>query len=133
MAPNETGMTDPTTPVGVVLPITDANYSDLLDTVREPILMAFMSENHSTCRALRPVLTKLATERAGRLTVGSIDVASNPATTRAWGVTWVPVILLINRGVLQRVLRGVRPYARLIQEIDEMMPVATQNRYVGLL
>jgi thioredoxin 1 len=118
-----------------VVPVTDATYSEVVDGTREPVLVAFMSENDSTCRALRPILTRLAGERAGRLVVGTVDVAANPAVTGAWGVTEVPVMVLLHRGVLQRVMLGVRPYARLIQEIDEMMPAAApqQNRYTGLL
>lgn len=113
-------MTDTTAPVGVLLPVTDTTYRDLVVTSREPILVAFMAETDSTCRALRRILTELARERAGRLVVVTIDVAASPAIAHTWGITYVPIMLLLHRGVLQRVLRGVRPYARLIREIDEI-------------
>lgn len=105
-----------------VVALTDATYHDLVNARPDPILVAFVSEAGSTSSALRPVLTDLARERSGRLIVASVDIIANPAIAQAWGITQVPVMLLFHRGVLQRVFRGVRPYARLIMEIDEMIP-----------
>ena len=117
--------------MSVVRPVTDATYREMVFSSREPVLVAFMAEADSSCRAMRPILIDLARERAGRLSVTSVDVATNPSLTHAWGITQVPTLLLFHRGVMQRVLRGVRPYARLVQEIDEM-PVS-QVRYAALL
>jgi len=122
----------PDTPAaeGVVHPVTDATYHKMVLNSREPVLVAFVEETDSTCRALGPILNDVARERAGRLMVATIDVAANPAVSHAWGITQVPVMLLFQQGVLQRVLRGVRPYARLIQEIDEIP--SAHGRYPAL-
>jgi thioredoxin 1 len=106
--------------MSVPIAVTDATYREMVFTSREPVLVAFMAEADSTCRALRPILADLARERAGRLNVATIDVAANPTLADSWGITQVPIMLLFHQGVLQRVLRGVRPYARLVQEIDDM-------------
>jgi thioredoxin 1 len=113
-----------------VVPVTESTYGDIVLSGRGPVLVAFLAEADSTCRALRPILADLARDRAGRLVVATVDVAAQPAIAHSWGVTRVPVMLLLHAGVLQRVLRGIRPYARLVQEIDEMpMP---QTRYAAL-
>lgn len=113
-----------------VVPVTESTYGDIVLAGRGPVLVAFIAETDSTCRALRPILADLARDRDGRLVVATVDVAANPAIAHSWGVTQVPVMLLLHGGVLQRVLRGIRPYARLAQEIDEMpMP---QARYAAL-
>ena len=112
------------------VPVTESTYRDIVLAGREPVLVAFIAETDSTSRALRPILADLARDRAGRLVVATIDVTAEPAIAHSWGVTQVPVMLLLHGGVLQRVLRGIRPYARLVQEIDEMpMP---QTRYAAL-
>jgi thioredoxin-like negative regulator of GroEL len=110
-----------TTPgVGAVAPVTDTTYREVVLAGREPVLVAFLAEADSGCRALRPILDDLARQRAGGLRVTTVDVGANPALVHAWGVATVPLMLLLHRGVLQRVLRGVRPLARLIHEIEEM-------------
>lgn len=112
-------MTQPGPAVGAVVAVTDDTYRHHVFTSATPVLVAFLKDADAVCEALRPILSDLALDRAGRLLIVSVDVATNPATTRVWGVTDVPVMVLLHRGVLQRVLRGVRPYARLAQEIDE--------------
>jgi thioredoxin 1 len=126
MAPDGNHMSD-------VLQVTDATYRDVVFGSRVPILVAFMDEADSTCRALRPILTELARQRAGHLDVATIDVPDNPALVQAWGIAQLPIMLLFHRGVMQRVLRGVRPLARLVQEIDEMPMASATNKYAALL
>lgn len=113
-------MTSTMSPSGVVVPVTDDTYPRLVFSRREPILLAFMDDG-STCRALQPILDDLAHDKDGSLIVATIDVTANPAIAETWGVTEPPVMLLLHRGVLQRVLRGVRPYARLVDEIEETL------------
>ncbi|HZM83197.1 MAG TPA: thioredoxin domain-containing protein [Candidatus Limnocylindrales bacterium] len=113
-------MTSTMSPSGVVVPVTDATYPHLVFTRREPILLAFMDYGDSTCQALQPVLDQLAHDREGTLVVATIDITPNPTIAETWGITEPPVMLLLHGSVLQRVFLGVRPYARLVQEIDEM-------------
>lgn len=113
-------MTSTMSPSGVVVPLTDETYPRLVFGRREPILLAFM-DDQSTCRALQPILDDLAHDKDGSLIIATIDVMANPTIAETWGVTEPPVMLLLQRGVLQRVLRGVRPYARLLEEIEETL------------
>jgi thioredoxin 1 len=86
-----------------------------------PVLLAFVKYPDSTSQALRPVLAEVAQKRDDSLRVATVDVPANPATTGHWGVTQIPTMVLLDRGVVQRVLLGVRPAARLLEEIDEAL------------
>jgi thioredoxin 1 len=112
-------MTQPEPATGTVTPGTDDTYRQIVLTGTTPVLVAFVNDGNAACQALRPILTDIARDRTGRLRVVTIDVDANPATSHTWGITDVPVMLLLHRGILQRVLLGVRPYARLAKEIDE--------------
>ncbi|GIH08279.1 hypothetical protein Rhe02_63460 [Rhizocola hellebori] len=126
-------MTDAAETAGIVLAVTDATYHEEILNNRGLIIVAFMTQDDSSCRALRPILADLARERAGRLVVATVDVAANPSVAQSWGIADVPVMLLLHRGRLERVLRGVRPLARLIREIDEASAdPAPANRYTAL-
>lgn len=106
---------------GTVLPVTDATYLARVVDSPIPVLLAFLKNPSSGRQALYPVLTEVAHRRAENLRVAAIDVSANPGTTERWGVTQTPTMVLLHRGVLQRVLLGVRPAARLLDEIEEAL------------
>ena len=81
----------------------------------------FLKYPDSSSQALRPVLSEVALKREATLRVATLDVAASPATTERWGVTEIPTMVLLNRGIVERVLLGVRPATRLLQEIDEAL------------
>jgi thioredoxin 1 len=110
-------MSDPW--AGTVLPVTDATYVARVVDNPEPVLLAFTRYGESGSRALSPVLSEVAQRRAGSLTVATADVDANPQTAARWGVTHVPVMVLLRYGSMERVLIGVRPADRLLDEIDE--------------
>ncbi|GLZ02089.1 thioredoxin family protein [Actinoplanes sp. NBRC 103695] len=104
---------------GAVMPVTDASYVARVIDSPVPVLLAFLKYPDSTSQALRPILTDVAQQRPEHLRVAIIDAATNPQTTDRWGITQIPTMVLFHRGVMQRVLLGVRPAARLLDEIDE--------------
>lgn len=114
-------MTGPDPYQGVVLTVTDVTYPIRVVEADSPVLLAFTTYQDHMCQTLRPILSNIAREYGGRLTVAALDVATSPATAQAWGISQVPVMVILHRGVLQRVLLGIRPYARLAKEIDEVL------------
>ena len=106
---------------GTVVPVTDATYLARVLDHPAPVLLAFLKYPDSSSQALRPVLSEVAQKREDSLRVATLDVTANPATTERWGVTEIPTMVLLNRGIVERVLLGVRPAARLVEEIDEAL------------
>ena len=72
-----------------------------------------------------PGLQKIADDGASRLRVVSIDVDTNPVTTRAYGVMSMPTLALFVDGkpVVQFV--GAKPRSAIMRLIESHLPVAT--------
>ena len=104
---------------GTVVTVTDATYLARVVDSPVPVLLTFLRPAGSARQAMWPVLAEVAAARADTLRVATVDVAGSPVTARRWGVTRDPTMVLLHRGVPQRVLLGVRPAARLLEEIDE--------------
>ncbi len=102
-----------------VLAVTDATYADEVLTSDLPVLLAFQADGDVTSAALDPILAEVARERAGRLIVATVEVGANPAVAGQWGIHRVPTMVVLRAGVLQRVLLGIRPAARLLRDLDE--------------
>lgn len=50
------------------------------------------------CKALAPIVEKIADEHAGKVKVLSIDIDDLPDTTKKYGVKSVPTILVFKNG-----------------------------------
>ena len=112
-------MTAPATTA--VLPVTDAAFAE--DVLRRPgaVLVEFTAEWCGPCRMMAPVLAQIAVERAGTLAVRTLDVDTNPATTRAHGVLGMPTMILFRDGRPVLSVTGARPRQRLLDELDRAL------------
>jgi thioredoxin 1 len=102
-----------------VVPVTDATYRARVVDSPAPVLLVFLPEAGEVRRAFSPVLAEVAQRLGDRILVATVDVTANPATTQRWGVTQTPASVLLDRGTVQRVLLGVRPADRLIEEVEQ--------------
>lgn len=84
-----------------------------------PVLVEFGATWCGPCKALAPILKKVAGERAGRLAVGVVDIDESPAAARRFGIRAVPTLVVFAHG--REVSRhvGLANHAKLSQIIDE--------------
>ena len=73
-----------------------------------PVLVDFSAEWCGPCRAIEPVIARLAAEYDGRLAVAKIDIDEQAALAAEYHVRSVPTVMLIAGGAVQQVLVGSR-------------------------
>lgn len=77
---------------------TDANFQTEVLGANEPVLVDFWAEWCMPCRALAPVIDKLARDYAGRVKVGKLDTDSNRDAAMQYGITAIPTVILFKNG-----------------------------------
>ena len=92
---------------------TDVIKSDKLTVVD------FWAEWCGPCKALGPVVEQLATDYAGKVNVGKLDVDSNPEVSMKYGIRSIPTILFIKGGQVVDKVVGAVPKAQLQSTIDK--------------
>jgi thioredoxin 1 len=83
---------------GKVPELTDTTFDTEVLKATEPVLVDFTATWCGPCKALAPVVEKLAEEAGGKYKVFKLDIDEAPETTKRYGVRGVPTILVFKGG-----------------------------------
>ncbi len=81
-----------------VIEITDANFESEVLLSKEPVLVDFGATWCGPCKALAPIVQKVADESVGKYKVATVDIDDSPATTQKFGVRSVPTVMVFKDG-----------------------------------
>jgi len=81
-----------------VLEVTDANFDAEVLKADKPVLVDFGATWCGPCKALAPVVDKLADETVGKYKIVSVDIDDAPGVAQKYGIRGVPAILVFKNG-----------------------------------
>ncbi len=107
------------------LTFTDNSFDTDVINSDVPVLVDFWAEWCGPCRMMSPTVDALATDYAGRLKVGKLNVDENGGTAMRYQVRGIPMLLLFKDGkvVDQRV--GAMGKAEVQKMIDAHVGAVT--------
>ncbi len=100
-----------------VLEITQDNFQSVVLENPHPVLVDFWAEWCGPCRTIAPVVEQIATERAGTLVVGKLDVDKHGTIAAHYGVQGIPFLGLFENGQLTHQAVGAMPKAQLEKQL----------------
>src|SRR5690242_8183970 len=98
---------------------TDQNFADEVLKSSQPVMVDFWATWCGPCVLAGPVVDQLATDYAGKITIGKLDVDANQATAQQYGVMSIPTVILFKDGkeVARKVGFAGRPmYENLLKQ-----------------
>ena len=104
----------------MALEITDANLDELLQS-KKPLVIDFWAEWCGPCRLLTPLVEELSAEYADRVSIGKLDVDSNPETCTKYGIRNIPTVLFIKNGEIVNKQVGAVPKNILVEKINALL------------
>jgi thioredoxin 1 len=104
----------------VLTTFTDANFQQELESSMTPVLVDFWAEWCGPCRMLTPILEQLATERAGKVKIGKVNIDENPALAASFKVQSIPMMAFFKDGKLVDQVVGLQSKDALGKRLDAM-------------
>ena len=106
-----------------VLDVTEANFAvEVLERSKSvPVVIDFWATWCGPCRALSPVLERLATDAAGAWVLAKIDVDANPRLAQAAAVQGIPAVKAVVDGAVVHEFTGAMPEAQVRAWLTEVL------------
>lgn len=107
-----------------IIDVTEADfeYQVIAYSQQVPVVVDFWAEWCVPCKALSPVLEKLAEQGAGTFRLAKIDVEANPNLAVRFNVRGIPAVKAFRDGQVVSEFTGLQPEARLVEFIRALAP-----------
>ncbi len=100
--------------------ITSENFESLKNG-GQPLVIDFWATWCGPCRMLGPIISELAEEYDGRITVGKCDVEESEDLAAAFGIRNIPTVIFFKNGQIVDKMVGAQPKARLQEKFEALL------------
>ncbi len=101
-----------------VIEFTENNFDQEVLKSPVPVLVDFWAPWCGPCRMIAPVVEELASEYAGSVKVGKMNVDDSQNVAARYGVSSIPTLMIFKGGDVVERFVGVQPKARLQEALD---------------
>ncbi len=93
--------------------ITKENFESEVLKSEVPVLLDFWATWCGPCRMIAPTLAQIAAENAGKLKVGKVNVDEEMELAIRFGVTSIPLLVVMKDGKIANKAVGAMPKAKI--------------------
>jgi thioredoxin 1 len=94
------------------------NFEDVVLKSDIPFLVDFWASWCGPCRAVAPIVDEIATEKAGALAVGKLNVDDQPEIAQQYRVMSIPTLILFKDGEAVAVSIGAASKEELLKRFE---------------
>lgn len=93
------------------------NNMVLVNNSNKPVLLDFYADWCGPCKMVSPIIDEIAEENP-QILVGKVNVDNEPELARAFGVSSIPMLVVIKDGKIVNQSMGARPKQQILAMLD---------------
>ena len=97
--------------------LTKENWESEVTNSDVPVLVDFWAVWCGPCRMIAPIVSEIASEYAGKIKVGKVNVDEQEELAMAYRIASIPTLMLFKNGKPVASVLGYRPKADIIQAL----------------
>ena len=86
-----------------------------------PVVADFWAEWCGPCKMIAPFVDGVATQYAGKIKVGKVNVDQNGATPSRYGIRGIPALLLFKGGKVVDQIIGYVPQEAIAEKVEKLI------------
>jgi thioredoxin 1 len=102
-----------------IISLSDEKFEADVINASGPVLVDFWAEWCGPCKMIAPILSEIADEFDGKVTVGKLNVDENNETPPKYGIRGIPTLLLFKNGAVAATKVGALSKTQLIEFLNE--------------
>ena len=102
-----------------IISLSDEKFEADVINASGPVLVDFWAEWCGPCKMIAPILTEIADEFDGKVTVGKLNVDENNETPPKYGIRGIPTLLLFKNGAVAATKVGALSKTQLVEFLNE--------------
>lgn len=100
---------------------TEDNFEAEVLQASVPVLVDFWAEWCMPCKALGPTIDELATDYAGKASVGKVNTDAHQMLSAKYGISAIPTVILFHNGQVKEKFVGLRSKKDYKAAIDPLL------------
>ncbi|HQV57866.1 MAG TPA: thioredoxin [Ilumatobacteraceae bacterium] len=105
-----------------IVTLTTASFDETVNGSTTPVVVDFWAEWCGPCKMIAPILSEIAVEQSGNLTIAKLNVDENPDIAMRFNVMSIPTLLVFDDGEVKSRIVGAKGKGQLLQELNEFLP-----------
>jgi len=106
---------------GNLIDFRDANFQAEVLEEKGTVLVDFWAPWCGPCLKLAPTIEALASEYAGKVKVGKLNIDDNPKTASGFGISSIPTVILFQDGKPVEKIVGMNAKDVFVNKIEKLI------------
>ena len=100
--------------------IDESNFETEVTRSNVPVVVDFWAEWCGPCKMIAPLLDEIATEKAGTVKIGKVDIDKNQSLSFKYNVRAIPTLLFFKNGQVVDQVTGMTSKKDLLGRVEAL-------------